>query len=359
MLRPFSSLDRVITARTSAVGAFRSGENGRESDTLVFNADSARLAELPWRSIGPAVTSGRVVDLAVPEGPKEQLGKRPGDLFYVASASGGVWKTINAGTTWEPVFDRQGSSSIGDIAVAPSNLNILWVGTGEANNQRSSSWGDGGYKSENAGKTWTTRVSSGAAHRPHHRSSDNPEIVYVAAAGPLWGSAVIEVVQTIDGTHVEERQEIDDSPVSLMRSSIPPIESLRRVISARAPPYTSGGGRQWNLEEHRCGTTWTRLNRRVPKRDCRANRAGCKQRTEHSLRNDRDEGRRKRRRDREHGRKPSTAPMTSERAGSARGPAAHFRGTWVDPCRSINPDRIYFLGVPLQSRRTPVEHSDP
>ena len=107
----------------------------------VFDADSARLAELPWRSIGPAVTSGRVVDFAVPEGPKSQIGERLGELFYVASASGGVWKTVNGGTTWEPIFDHQGSASIGDIAVAPSNPDIVWVGTGENNNQRSSSWG--------------------------------------------------------------------------------------------------------------------------------------------------------------------------------------------------------------------------
>src|SRR6202140_4956858 len=89
--------------------------------TVAFDADSARLAELPWRSIGPAVTSGRVVDFAVPEGPKSQVGQRLGEFFYVASASGGVWKTTNGGTTWEPIFDHQASASIGDIAVAPSN----------------------------------------------------------------------------------------------------------------------------------------------------------------------------------------------------------------------------------------------
>ncbi|HEX7596459.1 MAG TPA: hypothetical protein VF387_08880, partial [Gemmatimonadaceae bacterium] len=90
----------------------------------VFDADSARLSELPWRSIGPAITSGRVVDVAVPEGPRSQIGERLGELFYVASASGGVWKTINGGTTWTPVFDHETSASIGDIAVAPSNPDI-------------------------------------------------------------------------------------------------------------------------------------------------------------------------------------------------------------------------------------------
>jgi len=156
---------------------------------VVFDADSARLAELPWRSIGPAVTSGRVVAFAVPEGPKSQIGERLGELFYVASASGGVWKTTNGGTTWESIFDHQGSASIGDIAVAPSNPDIVWVGTGEANNQRSSSWGDGVYKSENGGKTWTNMGLKKSEHIGRiivHPT--NPEIVFVAAAGPLWGA---------------------------------------------------------------------------------------------------------------------------------------------------------------------------
>ena len=156
---------------------------------VAFDADSARLGELPWRSLGPAVTSGRVVDLAVPEGPKSQITGRLGDLFYVASASGGVWKTTNGGTTWESIFDHQGSASIGDIAVAPSNPDIVWVGTGEANNQRSSSWGDGVYKSENGGKTWTNMGLKKSEHIGRvivHPT--NSQIVLVAAAGPLWGS---------------------------------------------------------------------------------------------------------------------------------------------------------------------------
>src|SRR5689334_8154768 len=155
---------------------------------VAFNADSARLAELPWRSIGPAVTSGRVVDFAVPEGPRSQIGERLGELFYVASASGGVWKTTNGGTTREPIFDKQGSASIGDIAVAPSNPEILWVGTGENNNQRSASWGDGVYKSENGGRTWTNmglRKSEHIGRIIVHPT--NPQIVFVAATGPLWG----------------------------------------------------------------------------------------------------------------------------------------------------------------------------
>ena len=187
---PFSrpALAIVLLAFPPMV-AFAQATPDAKTTPVAFDADSARLAELPWRSIGPAVTSGRVVDFAVPEGPRSQIGRRLGELFYVASASGGVWKTMNGGTTWEPIFDHQASASIGDIAVAPSNPDIIWVGTGEANNQRSSSWGDGVYKSQDGGKTWTNMGLKKSEHIGRvivHPA--NPEIVFVAAAGPLWGA---------------------------------------------------------------------------------------------------------------------------------------------------------------------------
>ena len=107
----------------------------------------AALARAPWRAIGPAVMGGRIDDVAVDE--------RNPSVIYVGAASGGLWKTINAGTTWEPLFDRQSVSSIGDIALAPSNPDIVWVGTGEPNQRQSSTFGDGVYTSADAGRTWT------------------------------------------------------------------------------------------------------------------------------------------------------------------------------------------------------------
>ena len=101
---------------------------------------------LKFRNIGPATPSGRIDDFAV-------LESNPA-VFYVASATGGLWKTVNMGTTFEPVFDGQGSSSIGDVAIAATDANLVWVGTGENNNRQSSSWGDGIYKSTDGGKTW-------------------------------------------------------------------------------------------------------------------------------------------------------------------------------------------------------------
>src|SRR2546423_8955113 len=104
------------------------------------------LKGLRWRSIGPATMGGRIDQFAVVE-------SKPGTV-YVATASGGLFRTINFGTTWEPLFDNQKTTTIGSVAAAPSNPDVLWVGTGEANNRQSSSWGDGVYKSREAGQTW-------------------------------------------------------------------------------------------------------------------------------------------------------------------------------------------------------------
>ncbi|RPJ55040.1 MAG: glycosyl hydrolase, partial [Acidobacteria bacterium] len=105
------------------------------------------LKAFPLRSIGPSAQGGRFVDIAVPE-------QEP-HTIYAATGSGGLWKSMNDGHSWEPTFDNERSISIGDIAVAPSNQNIVWVGSGEATSSRSTYWGDGVYKSTDAGKTWT------------------------------------------------------------------------------------------------------------------------------------------------------------------------------------------------------------
>ena len=98
---------------------FAQASRNAKTTPVAFDADSARLAELPWRSIGPAVTSGRVVDFAVPEGPASQIGERLGELFYVASASGGIWKTVNGGTTWNVITADTDNGAI-DLFIAPN-----------------------------------------------------------------------------------------------------------------------------------------------------------------------------------------------------------------------------------------------
>ncbi len=137
------------------------------------------LKSFHYRAIGPTRQSGRFVDFAVPV-------QQP-YTFYAATASGGLWKTTNNGITFEPIFDFEKVFSIGDIAVAPSDPNILWVGTGEANNSRSAYWGDGVYKSTDAGKTWKNM----GLKESHHIGRiivhpKNPNIVYVAALGHLY-----------------------------------------------------------------------------------------------------------------------------------------------------------------------------
>ncbi|MCC6670338.1 MAG: glycosyl hydrolase [Planctomycetes bacterium] len=137
------------------------------------------LGRLKWRSLGPANFGGRIVDFAVDE-------RRP-STFYAATGSGGVFKTVNRGTTWTAVFDDQPCQSIGDIALAPSNPDVLYVGTGEANNQRSSYWGNGVYRSPDGGRTWQHLGLAGSEHigRIAVHPTD-PDVVFVAALGALY-----------------------------------------------------------------------------------------------------------------------------------------------------------------------------
>ncbi|HEY2738594.1 MAG TPA: glycosyl hydrolase, partial [Thermoanaerobaculia bacterium] len=139
------------------------------------------FAGLALRGIGPAVTSGRVVDLAVdPKAP---------DTWYVASAGGGVWKTTTHGISWTPVFDSTGSYSVGCVTVDPNDSTVVWVGSGENNSQRSVSYGDGIYKSVDGGKTWTNMGLKSSEHIGKIVVDPrNSDVVYVAAQGPLWSS---------------------------------------------------------------------------------------------------------------------------------------------------------------------------
>lgn len=137
------------------------------------------FAGLKFRALGPALSSGRVGDIAVnPENHSE---------YYVAVASGGVWKTVNGGTTFTPIFDSQGSYSIGCITIDPRNPHTIWVGTGENNAQRSVSWGDGVYRSRDGGRSWEHLGLSDSEHIGNIVVDPrNSDVVYVAAQGPLW-----------------------------------------------------------------------------------------------------------------------------------------------------------------------------
>ena len=156
-------------------------DEGAETSEQAPPIDAGTVAGLRLRGIGPALMSGRISDIAIdPE---------RASTWYVSAASGGVWKTVNAGTTWSPIFDRYGSYSIGCVAVDPNNRHVVWVGTGENNSQRSVGYGDGLYKSLDGGQSFT---KVGLEHSEHIAKilihPKNSDVVYVAAQGPLWSS---------------------------------------------------------------------------------------------------------------------------------------------------------------------------
>ncbi|MFP4471050.1 MAG: VPS10 domain-containing protein [Bacteroidales bacterium] len=151
-------------------------DKDEKNDTL----KSSTFSGLKWRGIGPAFTSGRIADFAVnPDNHSE---------YYVAVASGHVWKTENNGTTFKPIFDNYGAYAMGSIAMDPNNHNILWLGTGENNHQRALGYGNGVYKSEDGGSSWknmglkeSRQIGKILIH------PENSDIVYVAAEGSVWG----------------------------------------------------------------------------------------------------------------------------------------------------------------------------
>ncbi len=167
--------------------------------SAVAQDDPHPLAGMQLRSIGPALVGGRVADFAFhPEQPQ---------IFYVALASGGLWKTENNGITWQPLFDGENSYALGVVEIDPHNHNVIWVGSGENNSQRSVGYGDGVYKSVDGGKSWRNMGLEGSEHismiRIHPEDSNT---VFVAAQGPLWNSGGERgLYKTTDGGETWER----------------------------------------------------------------------------------------------------------------------------------------------------------
>jgi len=155
-------------------------EKDRKEAESTDPMSSGTFNGLKFRSVGPALISGRVVSIAVNPHNKSQ--------YFIGVASGGVWRTDNDGTTWQPVFDHEGSYSIGTVVIDPKHPNVVWVGTGENNSQRSVSYGDGVYRSEDSGKTWKNMGLKKSEHIARILIDPrDSNVIYVASQGPLWG----------------------------------------------------------------------------------------------------------------------------------------------------------------------------
>ena len=241
-------------------------QGGTQAQSPTDQLTPEAFKNLTFRCLGPAIMGGRIDDFAVVE-------SNP-SIIYAATASGGLWKTINNGTTWEPVFDKEAHSSIGDVTVAPSDPDIVWVGTGEANNRQSSSWGDGVYKSVDGGKTW----ESVGLKDTHHIGRivihpTDPNIVYVAAGGHLWGANQERgVFKTTDGgktwantKFINEDTGFTDLAMDLSEPSTLYAAAYQR---RRTPAGFNGGGPGSGLYKTTdAGATWTKLTAGLPTGD--------------------------------------------------------------------------------------------
>jgi photosystem II stability/assembly factor-like uncharacterized protein len=227
-----------------------------------LTADGLKAIEL--RSLGPGLATGRIADVAID--PKNT------DVWYVASAFGGLWKTVNRGITFDPIFDTYGSFTLCCVVVDPKDSNVVWLGTGENASQRSAHFGDGVYKSNDAGKTWK-RVGLAASEHIGKIVIDprNSNVVFVASQGPLWSSGGERgLYKTTDGgaTWNQIIKISDDTGVSdvVYDPQKPDVMYASAYQRRRAVGQMIGGGPEGGLfKSTDAGKTWKKLANGLPK----------------------------------------------------------------------------------------------
>jgi photosystem II stability/assembly factor-like uncharacterized protein len=229
--------------------------------------DDSLLKHFTWRSVGPAGAGGRVTDVAV-------AGRAP-QRIYVAFATGGIWKSSSEGTAWEPIFDREDVSSVGDLAIDPSNPDTLWVGTGEVNPRNSVSWGDGVYRTTDGGRTWANLGLKNTHHigrvlvDPH-----DSNVVYVAALGHIWGpNKERGVYKTTDGGQTWTSSLFIDDNTGVVDLAMDPRDSrtlyaaayqVRRDRFAGGDPGSGWGPGSGIYKTTDAGRTWRKLTSGLP-----------------------------------------------------------------------------------------------
>ncbi len=221
------------------------------------------MANLRFREIGPATMGGRVNDI--------EVSLQDTRVIYAAMAGAGIMKSVNGGTTWTPIFDKEAVPSVGDVAIAPSNPQIVWAGTGESNNRQSSSWGNGVYKSMDAGKTWKNM----GLPETHHIARvvihpTNPDIVWVAAVGKLWSSSPERgVFKTTDGgktwTHTLKVND-DTGATELVIDTESPTILYAAMYQRRRTVFGFNGSGEGSAlyKSIDGGDTWTKITKGMP-----------------------------------------------------------------------------------------------
>jgi len=252
-------------------GLFLGAQPAKKADTPDAKEKESKYGEktfagLNLREIGPALTSGRIIDLAVDP--------RDGRVWYIATAGGGVWKTTNAGTSFTPIFDDQKSFSIGCVTIDPHDSLVVWVGSGENNSQRSVSMGDGVYKSIDGGKSW----KNVGLEKSEHISKivvdpRDSNVVYVAAQGPLWAPGGDRgLYKTTDGGKtwkdvltISENTGVTDVVLDPTNPDILYASAYQR----RRHVFTliDGGPESAIHKSTDGGKTWTKLKDGLPKED--------------------------------------------------------------------------------------------
>jgi len=228
--------------------------------------DADLVSGLELRGIGPAFMSGRISDVSVdPVDPS---------VWYVATASSGVWKSTNRGTTWTPIFDDHGSYSAGAITIDPENRNVVWLGTGENTSQRTVGWGDGVYKSLDGGGTWTNTGLRTSEHIGRilidPRDSD---VVYAAAMGGLWAPGGERgLYKTRDGGESWERVLDVSEHTGIADVALDPRDpDVLYAVSFQRRRHVgilvAGGPESALWKSTDAGVTWKRLERGLPDGD--------------------------------------------------------------------------------------------